>query len=104
MITVLARFHVRPGAQPIAEEAFQEMAAAVAANEPGTLAYLIHWTERVPTELTILEMYEDEEALAAHGHTPHMKRLQERLGKHVDLASLKMERLNRIAGFIRRPQ
>jgi quinol monooxygenase YgiN len=101
MTTILARFKIQPGKEAEAEKALSEMVAAVQANEPGALAYIAHRSQKEPTEITFFEVYADAEAASAHGQTPHMATLQRSLAQLADLSTVKIERLERFAGFVR---
>ncbi len=101
MTTILARFKVQPGKEAEAEKAISEMAAAVEANEPGALTYIMHRSQQDPSEITVFEIYADDEALSAHGQTPHMGQFRSNFAPLFDAGSLKIERLERIAGFVR---
>src|SRR3990172_62441 len=103
MITILARFKVQSGKETEAEQAVRDMAAAVEANEPGAVTYLFHRSAREPAEITVFELYADENAFAAHAQTPHMAKLRSAFGQVFDPASAKIERRERIAGFERPP-
>ncbi len=103
MTTILARFKVQPGKEAEAERAISEMVAAVEANEPGALAYIMHRSQKDPTEITVFEVYTDDEALGAHNQTPHMAQFRSNFGSLFDPASVKIERLERFAGFARPP-
>jgi quinol monooxygenase YgiN len=46
---------------------FKELAAGVLANEPGTLAYVLHQRRDDPHTVFVYEKYESDEALAIHG-------------------------------------
>ena len=46
---------------------FKELAAGVLANEPGTLAYVIHQRRDDPHTVVVFEKYESDEAFAIHG-------------------------------------
>ncbi len=101
MTTILAQFKIQPGKEAAAEKALSEMVAAVEANEPGALAYIAHRSQKEPTEITFFEVYADAEAASAHGQTPHMATLQRNLAQLADLSTVKIERLERFAGFVR---
>lgn len=45
----------------------KELAAGVRANEPGTLAYVIHQRRDDPHTFVVYEKYESDEALGVHG-------------------------------------
>jgi quinol monooxygenase YgiN len=101
MITIIARLKIKPGNEAEVEKAASEMVAAVEANEPGALAYLMHRSQRDPTDVTVFEVYADSEAFSAHGQTPHMAKLQGKLAQLADLSAVKIQRLDRFAGFVR---
>ena len=101
MITILARFRVQPGKEREAEEAIRAMAAAVEAHEPGALAYIFHRSQQDPSEITVFELYADAEAASAHGQTAHMSQLRAAFATVFEPSSVKIERLERLAGFIR---
>ncbi|HEU4759285.1 MAG TPA: putative quinol monooxygenase [Dehalococcoidia bacterium] len=101
MITILARFRVQPGKEAEAEQALRAMAAAVESNEPGALTYIFHRSQQDPAEITVFEVYTDAEAFATHGQSPHMGQLRAAFGGVFDPASVKIERLERLAGFVR---
>ncbi len=101
MITIIAHLKILPGKESEAEKALAEMAAAVEANEPGALAYIMHRSQRDPTDVTVFEVYADGEAFSTHGQTPHMAALQASLAQVADLTAVKIDRLERFAGFVR---
>jgi quinol monooxygenase YgiN len=103
MITILARLNIQPGKEDEAEKAISEMVAAVEANEPGALAYIFHRSQKEPTEITVFEVYADAEAFDAHGRSPHMATLRSGFGPLFDASTVKIERLERFAGFVRPP-
>ncbi len=101
MTTILARFKVQPGKEAEAEKALNEMAAAVEANEPGALLYVFNRSQQDPSEITVFEVYADAEAFATHSQTAHMATLRSGFGPLFDATTVKIERLERIAGFVR---
>lgn len=103
MTTVIARFKVQPGKEAEAEEALKEMAAAVEANEPGALAYIVHRSQADPAEVIFFEVYADRDAFKAHTQTPHMAAFQGKLAGLADLSTVKIDRMDRFAGFVRPP-
>src|SRR3972149_114700 len=103
MIPIIARRKILPGNESEAEEALADMAAAVEANEPGALAYLMHRSQRDPTDITVFEVYADAEAFSAHGQTPHMATLQGKLAQLADLSAIKIERLGGVARLLPPP-
>ena len=103
MITVIARLKILPGKESEADEALSEMVAAVEANEPGALAYIMHRSQRDATDVTIFEIYADRDAFATHTQSAHFAALQPKLAQVADLSTVKIDRLERIAGFVRPP-
>ena len=101
MIVLLARFRMKEGKENEALEAMRAMAQNVHEGEPGCLAYICHRSSSEPSELVWYEVYEDEAALGAHGASEHMKAFGRRLPELVDLSQIKLERLERIDGFVR---
>ena len=101
MTAILAQFKVKPEKQAEAEAALAEMVAAVEANEPGATLYIAHRSQKDPTLITFFEAYADGDAFTAHTQTPHMANLQRVLAQLADLSTVRIERLDRIAGFTR---
>ena len=73
MITVIAKLKVQAGKEAAFQAAAEKMIAHVTANEPGTLAYVLHRSSGDPTDLMFYEIYSDQAALAAHGASAAMK-------------------------------
>jgi len=103
MINVIARFKMQPGKEAETEKALSEMVAAVEANEPGALAYVMHRGQVDPLEIYVYEAYADHAAFDAHRKTPHMEELQSKFSHLMDPTSFNVELLERIAGFMRPP-
>lgn len=101
MTAVLAQFKIKPEKQAEAEKALAEMVAAVEASEPGATLYIAHRSQKDPTLVTFFEAYADDDAFRAHTQTPHMANLQRILAEVADLSTVRIERLERIAGFTR---
>ena len=101
MTAILAQFKLKPDKQAEAEAALAEMVAAVEANEPGATLYIAHRSQKDPTLITFFEAYADGDAFTAHTQTPHMANLQRVLAQLADLSTVRIERLERIAGFTR---
>ena len=101
MNTILARFNVVAGKEGEAEEAIKKQATSVESAEPGALTYIFHRNRKDPTEITVFEIYKDHEAFQAHGGTEHMGAFRGYFGSVFDPATVKIDRLERIAGFSR---
>ena len=103
MTTILAQFKIQPGKEAEAEKALKEMVSAVEANEPGAVTYIMYRSQKDPGEITVYEDYADDEAFAAHSQTAHLATLRTGFGPLFDPASVKIVRVERIAGFARPP-
>jgi len=101
MVTLIFRAKMQAGKEDEAWERLKKMAEAVRAQEPGALAYLFHRAQEDPSQLVLFEVYADDAALQAHTQTPHMAGLRSVFGELFDLTQMKVERLERVAGFVR---
>ena len=101
MIVILARFRLKDGKESEALKAMRTMAEQVRAGEPGCLAYLCHRSFAEPSEIVWYEVYENDAALAVHGGSEYMKAFGQRLPEIVDVTHIKVERLDRLDGFVR---
>lgn len=78
--TLIAKLKVKPGSEAAFEEAAKEMIATVRSAEPGTLTYVLHKSEKDPTEFIYYEVYQDQAAFDSHGKTDHMKAFGGKIG------------------------
>jgi quinol monooxygenase YgiN len=99
--TIIASFRVIEGKEAEADEAIAKQAAAVEANEPGTLAYVFHRHAKDPALITVFEVYKDDDASNAHRGSEHMAAFGKLFGTIFDPGSVKIERHDRVGGFIR---
>lgn len=73
MIGMIVELLITPGNTEAFERAFSIQAAAVHANEPGNRLYELLKSRTLPdNSYTLIEIYEDEPALAAHRASSHM--------------------------------
>ena len=70
MIALLARLNVATGKEAEFEVAMLELAAEVRANEPGNHLYTLVKDDE---GYAVMELYDDEDALKAHGASAHFK-------------------------------
>ena len=70
MIALLARLKVAAGKEAEFEKVMLELAAQVRANEPGNQLYTL---VKDAEGYAVMELYDDEEALKAHGQSDHFK-------------------------------
>ena len=101
MVTIIARMKIKDGKEEEALAKVTAMAEAVQANEPGALAYIVHRNQEDPSEIVFFELYADDAAFESHSQTAHMGAMREDFAEIFDPASLKIERLDRIAGEVR---
>jgi quinol monooxygenase YgiN len=101
METVIARLKIKDGQEDEALKKLEKMANAVQQNEPKALAYAVHRMKDDPSQVVFFELYDDVEALRSHNQTDHMKTFQENFGDVFDVSQVKIERLERIDGFVR---
>lgn len=101
MIVILARFRINEGKEKEALEAMRTMAQRVQEKEPGCLAYVSHRPSADPSEIVFYEVYENDAALGAHGASEHMQAFRQSLPELVDVTQIKLERLDRLDGFVR---
>ena len=71
MIAVIAKLNVTQGKEAEFETAMLNLAAEVRANESGNQLYTL--CKDNDGKYLVLELYETEEDLAAHGETEHLK-------------------------------
>jgi quinol monooxygenase YgiN len=101
MQTIVAKFKIVPGKEAEAEEAMKKMAGSVESNESAALAYIFHRNLKDPAEVTVFEVYRDDAASAAHVGSEHMGAFRTHFGSLFDPTTVKIDRMERIAGFNR---
>ena len=70
MKAIIAKMNIQPGKEADFEKVALELAGQVAANEPGNQLYKLCKT--ADGGYFFLELYESDEAVAAHRSAPHM--------------------------------
>lgn len=101
MVNVIFRAKMKPGKEDEALAKMRSMVESVQKHEPGVLIYAFHRPKDDPSELVFWEAYADEEAFKAHSGTAHMSEMRGFFAELFDTASVKLERLDRVAGFAR---
>ena len=71
MLAVIAKLNVAEGKEADFETAMLGLAEQVRANEPGNHLYTL--CKDADGNYLVLELYENEEALTAHGQSEHFK-------------------------------
>lgn len=80
MIGVVATLKVQEGKNAEFEAIFAELSEKVRANEPGNHLYQLTKTRTDPNTYKVLEMYADQDAVAAHRASEHFRELGRKMG------------------------
>jgi quinol monooxygenase YgiN len=80
MIGIVATLKVQEGKGPDFEVVFKELAGHVRAKEPGNIFYQLTKSRAEPDTYKVLELYKDQDALAAHGQSDHFKEIGRKMG------------------------
>lgn len=80
MIGIIAVLKVQDGKGPELEAVFKELAGKVKANEPGNLLYQLTKSRSDANTYKVMELYKDQDALAAHGQSEHFRALSPKMG------------------------
>lgn len=78
MLIISGTFQIKPDKIDEAKAAMQEMATATQSEE-GCIHYQFYQDIQEPTTFLIYEEWDNSEALAAHGDTPHMAVLRSKM-------------------------
>jgi quinol monooxygenase YgiN len=84
MIGVIAVLKTQEGKGSEFEAVFTELAGKVRANEAGNKLYQLTKSRTEPNTYKVLELYADQEALAAHGQTDYFKDLGRKMGAFME--------------------
>ena len=79
-IGVIATLKVQDGKGPDLEAAFGELAAQVRANEPGNRLYQLCKPRGEDNTYVVMEMYDDQAAIEAHGKSDHFRAAGAKIG------------------------
>jgi quinol monooxygenase YgiN len=82
-IAAIAILRTKEGTAAEFEKAFADLAAAVHANEQGTLFYQLTRSRTEPGVYKVLELYRDVDAQQAHRDAAHFKELGAKLGPYM---------------------
>ena len=74
-LALAVTWEAKPGEAESVADLLRQMAAAVAAAEPGTLMFRPHRSAANDHLFFLYELFADEAAFARHQETPHFKRL-----------------------------
>lgn len=101
-VTVAGHFIVKEGAIDAVLALWTELIEHVQAYEPGTELYLLEQNDANPSELWLHEVYQDEAAFVAHGHSPVVRDLSHRIAPLI--AERHLARTRKLAGIDRLPR
>jgi quinol monooxygenase YgiN len=73
-VIVVATLQAKPGSEEAAQALLTETIEATH-QEEGCITYALHVSKSDPAQFVIVERWESQEALEAHGATPHMAHL-----------------------------
>jgi quinol monooxygenase YgiN len=79
-IAMVVTLTVQDGKGEELENVFRELAAKVRANEPGNQAYKLAKSRTEPNVYKVLEIYNDQDAITAHGSSEHFRSLSPKMG------------------------
>ena len=79
-IGIVATLKVQDGKGADFEAVFKDLSAQVRANEAGCLMYQLTKSRTDPNTYKVLELYKDQDAVAAHSASDHYKALGPKLG------------------------
>ena len=71
MIAVIAKLNVKPGCEQEFETAMLNLVSQVNENEPGNHLYKL--CKQTDGNYVVMELYEDQAAITAHGESAHFK-------------------------------
>ncbi len=80
MIGIVATLKVQDGKQAEFEAVFLELTAKVRANEPGNLVYQLTKSRTDAATYKVIELYKDQDAVAAHGASDYFRELGRKMG------------------------
>jgi len=79
-IGITATLTAKEGKEAELEAAFAELAKAVRANEPGNKLYTLFRSRKDKSVYVVMEIYENEEAMKAHGKSDHYRAIGPKIG------------------------
>lgn len=79
-IGVIATLKVQGGKGSEFEKVFSELAGQVRTNEPGNKLYQVFKSRKEADTYVVMEIYQDQAALDAHGKSDHFKAAGPKLG------------------------
>jgi quinol monooxygenase YgiN len=79
-VGIVATLKVQEGKEADFEAVFRDLSKAVRANEPGNKLYQLCKSRKDATTYVVMEIYESDEALKAHGASEHFRTIGAAMG------------------------
>lgn len=79
-VGIIATLKAQEGKGGELETVFRELAAAVRANESGNRLYTLFKSRKEPNTYIVMEIYENDDAMKAHGKSDHFRAAGPRIG------------------------
>ena len=79
-VGIVATLKVQDGKGPELEAVFNDLCAAVRANEPGNKLYSVFKSRKEANTYVVMEIYDNDDAVKAHGASEHFRAAGPKLG------------------------
>ena len=79
-VGIIATLKIQPGKNEEFENTFKDLMAVVTKEEPGNHFYVVHRSREDDTTYVVMEQYEDQAAIDAHGKSEAFKSASAKLG------------------------
>lgn len=94
MVGLVVRFILRRGEETRFDELVDPALRLIAAQDPGTVLYLVHEVRDAPHERLFYELYRDDEAFVAHDRSGYVRaflaEVEELLAAPVEVARVRL--------------
>jgi quinol monooxygenase YgiN len=84
VIGIIATIKAQAGKGAEFEAVFKALTAKVRSDEPGNKLYQLVKSRTEPDTYKVLELYADQDAIAAHRDAAHFKELGRKMGEFID--------------------
>lgn len=85
---LIVKFTLRPGHAEGFDKLVARTVTQIRANEPGTLAYVVHTVAGRPNERIFYELYRDEDAFREHETQPHTRQFLQGREQYLETVSV----------------
>lgn len=100
-ITMVVSFRIKEGKEAEAVALLKDLTSKVKQSESGALAYVAHRDAADPMKVTFIEIYRDQNAVAAHRSDPALQSALPKFGEIFEQGAPEIKSLTRVAGFTR---